>query len=94
MDKVARTELRIIDLLNAPERNVVLVTVEIVSGEPTYGMLFSVPDSPGIWKHVGNPHVSFDSDADPAREKTFIALQPVGISGQLSRQTYLVELTS
>jgi hypothetical protein len=81
-------------MLNIPQRNSVLVTVEVISGEPAYGMLFSVPDSPGIWKHVGNPHVSFDSGADPDREKIFIALQPVGAPGQLSMNMHLIELTS
>lgn len=94
MDKLTRTELRIIDILNIPAHNVVLVTVEIISGEPSYGMLFSALDASGLWKHVGNPHVSFDSGAAPDREKTFIALQPVGVPGQLSRHLRLVELTS
>jgi|HigsolmetaAR201D_1030396.scaffolds.fasta_scaffold13257_1 hypothetical protein len=88
------TELRVIDVINITPRNILLVTVEIVSGNPTYGMLFSASGLKGTWKHIGYPHVSFESDANPEQERNFIVLQPVDTTEQLSSGSHLIEIST
>lgn len=91
MNDVSISQIRVIDVIAIPKRSTVLVTVEILSGTPAYGMLFSSPTSHGVWRHLGNPHVSFNYGADPERERTFIALEPVGDAERVISGMLLIE---